>query len=140
VGLDTTKLSCGAVLVREAEAGWLTLMLRAYKNWDFPKGMCEDGETPLQAAMREVGEETGILELNFDWGDRFTDTGPYNNGKVARYYLARTAEETVAMGISPELGRPEHHEYRWMDFDAAYDLASPRVRQVVVWARQVIGT
>ena len=123
-----------------ADSGWLTLMLRAYKNWDFPKGMCEEGESPLQAAKREIGEETGILDLNFDWGDRFTDTGPYNHGKVARYYLARTAEEKVEMGVSPELGRPEHHEYRWMDFDDAYDITSTRVRQVVVWARQVIGT
>jgi len=138
--VETGKLSCGVVVVREAESGWLTLLLRAYKNWDFPKGMCEEGESPLQAAMREVGEETGILELSFAWGDRCTDTGPYNHGKVARYYLARTAEEKVEMGISPDLGRPEHHEYRWMDFDAAYDIASPRVRQVVVWARQVIGT
>ena len=140
IDIEVTKLSCGAVLVRKVDSGWLTLMLRAYSNWDFPKGMCEEGELPLQAAMREVGEETGILDLNFDWGDRFTDTGPYNQGKVARYYLARTDEENVVMGIAPELGRPEHHEYRWMDFDAAYDIASPRVRQIVQWARQVIGT
>ncbi len=134
------KLSCGAVLVRRAESGWMTLMLRAYRNWDFPKGLCEIGETPMQAAMREVGEETGITDLNFDWGDRFTDTGPYNQGKVARYFLARTEEEQVEMGISPELGRPEHHEYQWMDFDCAYDISAPRVRLVVQWARQVIGT
>ena len=134
------KLSCGAVLVRETDSRWLTLMLRAYRNWDFPKGICETGETPLQAAMREVGEETGITDLNFDWGKRFTDTGPYNQGKVARYFLARTDEEEVEMGISPELGRPEHHEYQWIDFDSAYDIASPRVRLVVQWARQVIGT
>ncbi len=134
------KLSCGAVLVREADEGWRTLMLRAYRNWDFPKGLCEDGETPLQAAMREVGEETGITDLQFDWGDRYTDSGPYNQGKIARYFLARTEQEEVEMGISPELGRPEHHEYQWMDFDRAYDLSSPRVRVVVQWARQVIGT
>lgn len=134
------KLSCGAVLVRKAEGAWLTLMLRAYRNWDFPKGLCEDGETPLEAAQREVGEETGISELNFDWGDRFTETGPYNQGKVARYFLARTEQEDVEMGISEALGRPEHHEYRWMDFDHAYDISSPRVRLVVQWARQVIGT
>jgi 8-oxo-dGTP pyrophosphatase MutT (NUDIX family) len=134
------KLSCGAVLVRQAGHGWQTLMLRAYRNWDFPKGLCEDGETPKQAAMREVGEETGIMDLQFEWGDRFTDTGPYNQGKVARYFLARTEQEKVEMGISEELGRPEHHEYRWMDFDHAYDIASPRVRLVVQWARQVIGT
>ena len=134
------KLSCGAVLVRETESSWVTLMLRAYRNWDFPKGLCESGETPLQAALREVGEETGITDLSFDWGERFTDTGPYNQGKVARYFLARTEEEKVEMGISSELGRPEHNEYQWMNFDQAYDISSPRVRLVVQWARQVIGT
>lgn len=134
------KLSCGVVLARESGSGWLTLMLRAYSNWDFPKGICEAGETPLQAAVREVGEESGITDLRFEWGERFTDTGPYNHGKVARYFLARTDEQEVEMGISPELGRPEHHEYRWMHFDAAYDITSPRVGLVVQWARQVIGT
>lgn len=134
------KLSCGAVVVRKAESGWVTLMLRAYRNWDFPKGICEAGETPMEAAVREVGEETGVTDLSFDWGDRFKETGPYNQGKVARYFLVRTEEEAVKMGISPELGRPEHQEYRWMDFDEAYDISSSRVRLVVQWARQVIGT
>lgn len=134
------KLSCGVVVVRKAESGWVTLMLRAYRNWDFPKGICEAGETPMEAAVREVGEETGVTDLSFDWGDRFKETGPYNQGKVARYFLVRTEEEEVKMGISPELGRPEHQEYRWMDFDEAYHISSPRVRLVVQWARQVIGT
>ena len=53
-----SKLSCGAVVVRKAGANWLVLMLRAYKNWDFPKGICEDGEQPKDAAIREIGEET----------------------------------------------------------------------------------
>lgn len=137
---DTDKLSCGVVVVRAIDDGWLTLLLRAYHNWDFPKGLRELQETPLQAACREVGEETGISELNFDWGERHFDTGPYNQGKIARYFLARTSEENVVMGISPDLGRPEHSEYRWVDFDGAYDLTSPRARLVVQWARQVIGT
>lgn len=134
------RLSCGVVLARQTEdGGWLTLMLRAWRNWDFPKGICEPCETPLAAARRELAEETGIEDVAFDWGEGFLDTGPYNRGKTARYFIARTAEENVEMGIVPELGRPEHHEYRWMDFDEAYDLASPRVRGVVVWARQIIG-
>ena len=137
---DGDRLSCGAVIAREAGNGWLTLMLRAYHNWDFPKGICEDGESPLDAAIREIGEETGITELEFDWGDRFTNTGPYSRGKTARYYLARTDQAEVEMGIAPELGRPEHQEYRWIDFDEAYDLSAPRVRLVVQWARQIIGT
>jgi len=133
------KLSCGAVLVRQVDEGWLTLMLRAYQNWDFPKGLREPGETPLQAALREVGEETGIRDLRFDWGERFQETGPYSRGKVARYYLAKTERATVTMGISPELGKPEHQEYRWVNFDDAYDLTAPRVKEVVRWARQIVG-
>lgn len=134
------KLSCGIVLARQQEDRWLTLLLRAWHNWDFPKGICEEGEQPLDAAKREVEEESGIAELQFDWGDRCIETGPYSKGKVARYYIARTAQEAVEMGISPELGRPEHSEYRWVSFDEAYDMTAPRVREVVVWARQIIGT
>jgi len=140
VSNEETKLSCGIVIARQHGDEWLTLLLRAYHNWDFPKGICEDGEQPLDAARREVEEESGIVELLFDWGDRCIETGPYNKGKVARYYLARTSQQEVAMGISPELGRPEHSEYRWVNFDEAYDLTAPRVREVVVWARQFIGT
>jgi bis(5'-nucleosidyl)-tetraphosphatase len=132
-------LSCGIVIVRRSDAGWLTLMLRAYRNWDFPKGLMEQGETPIEAAVREVGEETGIAQLFFDWGDKFIETGPYNRGKVARYYLARTEEETVILGIVPALGRAEHHQSLWVDFDQAYDLTAPRVRGVVQWARQIVG-
>jgi 8-oxo-dGTP pyrophosphatase MutT (NUDIX family) len=132
-------LSCGIVLARQTEAGWMTLLLRAYHHWDFPKGLCEDGETPIEAAIREVQEETSIDDVEFEWGDRYRETGPYSRGKTARYYLGRTCQEDVEMGLSPETGQPEHHEWRWVSFDEAYDLGSPRVRAVVQWARQVIG-
>jgi len=132
-------LSCGVVVVRQTDAGWMTLMLRAYSHWDFPKGVREPGEEPMQAALREVEEETGIADLVFDWGDRFFETGPYSRGKVARYYIARTTEDRVEMGLSPETGEPEHHEWRWVSFDTAFDLGAPRVRQIVQWARQIVG-
>jgi len=133
------RLSCGAVVARREPLGWYVLMLRAWHHWDFPKGLREAGEDPLDAATREVGEETGLTDLAFDWGDRYFETGPYSRGKIARYYIARTEKREVVMGISPETGRPEHHEWRWVTFDEAYDLGSPRVRQIVQWARQVIG-
>lgn len=133
------SLSCGVVLARETDKGWSTLFLRAFHHWDFPKGIREQGEEPVQTALREVCEETGIADLEFDWGERFFETGPYSRGKVARYYIARTRTDAVEMGISPITGEPEHHEWRWVSFDEAYDLGSPRVRQVVQWARQVIG-
>jgi 8-oxo-dGTP pyrophosphatase MutT (NUDIX family) len=138
--MTESKLSCGVVLARRTDDGWLTLLLRAYHHWDFPKGIRERGEEPMQAAIREVGEETGITELSFDWGDRYFETGPYSRGKIARYFIATTHQDKVVMGLSPETGEPEHHEWRWVSFDEAYDLGSPRVRQIVQWARQIIGT
>lgn len=133
------KLSCGVIIVRKIDGEWLTVMLRAFHHWDFPKGIREAGEEPMQAAVREVREETGIDDLSFDWGDRFFETGPYSKGKVARYFLATTTVADVVMGISPETGLPEHHEWRWVSFDEAYDLSSPRVKGIVQWARQVVG-
>lgn len=138
--MSSDCLSCGVVIARETDDGWKTLMLRAYHHWDFPKGLREDGEGSLEAALRELREETSIDEVEFAWGDRFLETGPYSRGKTARYYLGATAQEDVVMGPSPETGEPEHQEWRWVSFDEAYDLASPRVRSVVTWARQIIGT
>lgn len=133
------RLSAGVVVVRRNSPGWLFLMLRAYRNWDFPKGMVEPGEEPLAAARREVREETLIADLQFNWGELYRETGPYANRKIARYYLAETRTESVALPVSPELGRPEHDEWRWVDVDAARSLASTRLRPVVQWAAATIG-
>lgn len=137
--MTETRLSCGVIVARRTDAGWLTLFLRAFHHWDFPKGIREPGEDAMQTAVREVEEETGVTELSFEWGDRFFETGPYSRGKIARYFIATTTQEDVVMGISPETGEPEHHEWRWVTFDEAYDLGSPRVRPIVQWARQIIG-
>lgn len=137
---EMERLSCGFVLVRNTASGPLTLMLRAWHHWDFPKGLREDGEQAIEAAVRELGEETGISDLTMEWGERYLDSGPYSRGKTARYFLASTETEKVEMGLSPETGEPEHHEWRWVSLDEAYDLSSPRVKNVVKWARQIIGS
>ena len=134
-----TRLSAGVVVVRQAEEGWRFLLLRAFNHWDFPKGMVETGEEPLAAAVREVREESLIDDLEFAWGETSTRTGPYSRGKVACYYIARTITADVSLPVNPELGRPEHSEYRWVDFDEATQLVSPRVRPVLRWAAQVMN-
>ena len=132
-------LSAGVVVVRRAPPGWLFLMLRAYRNWDFPKGVVEPGEEPLAAARREVREETLIVDLQLKWGEVYRETGPYGRRKIARYYLAETRTEQVTLPVSPELGRPEHAEWRWVDCDTALFLASTRLRPIVQWAASTVG-
>jgi bis(5'-nucleosidyl)-tetraphosphatase len=131
-------LSAGVAVVLRTPQGWRFLLLRAYRHWDFPKGMVEPDEQPIDAARREVTEETGLDDLAFDWGEACVDTGPYARGKIARYYLARTERTEVELRVNPELGHPEHSEFRWVDRKTALALASPRVREVIAWAASVI--
>lgn len=131
--------AAGAVVFRRTEHGVRVLLLRAYKNWDFPKGLVEPGETELEAAKREVLEETGIAELDYPFGEEYKETLPYAANKVARYYLAETGEVDIKLPVSPELGRPEHHEYRWASFDEAEELLPPRLAIVLEWARRTVS-
>jgi len=130
--------AAGAVIFRRSDRGTRLLVLRAYKNWDFPKGTIEPGEDALAAAKREVQEETGLAALDYPFGDEHRETVPYANNKIARYYLAETDAEKIELPVSPELGRPEHHEYRWVSFDEAEDLLPPRLAVVLEWARKTI--
>ncbi len=131
------RLSAGVVVIRDTAEGTRYLLLRAYKHWDFPKGMVEPDETPFAAARREVQEETGIEALDFAWGEVFRETAPYARGKVARYYVARTAREDVALTANPQTGIHEHMEYRWVDINEALQLVTPRVKNIIDWAAQV---
>jgi bis(5'-nucleosidyl)-tetraphosphatase len=128
------RLSAGVAVVRESIDGVRFLLLRAYRHWDFPKGLVERGEDPLAAAVREVREEAGLTDLAFEWGTEFFETEAYARNKIARYYVARTAVERVALNVNLALGRPEHHEYRWVDLTEAFALTVPRLQRVIAWA------
>ena len=136
--MNAPRRAAGAVIFRRSDRGIRLLVLRAYKNWDFPKGLVEPGEDALAAARREVEEETGLADLDYPFGDEFKETLPYSGNKIARYYLARTDAEKIELPVSPELGRPEHHEYRWISFDEAEDLLPPRLAVVLEWAKKTI--
>jgi 8-oxo-dGTP pyrophosphatase MutT (NUDIX family) len=123
------------VPVRRTADGWHLLVLRAWRNWDFPKGRVEAGEDPFSAARRETAEETGLTDLEFVFGEDYRETLPYAGGKIARYYIAETTQETVTLPISAELGRPEHDEWRWVSFPEAEELLPPRLGLILDWVR-----
>ncbi len=133
-------LSAGVIVVRKDEDGeWKFLLLRAYGYWDFPKGIVEPGEDPIEAAKRETEEETTINDLEFKWGYDFRETGPYNRGrKVARYYLAETKTKDISLPVNPEIGKPEHDAYKWVSYEEAKKLVAPRVMEALEWAKKKI--
>lgn len=92
----------------------------------------------LSAAIRETAEEAGITDLAFRWGEAFCETAPYGPRKVARYYLAETAQQAVVLNRFPHGSRPEHHEWRWVNFDEAGRLLPPRLQPVLGWAINIL--
>ena len=133
------NLSAGVVVLRRTSDGWRVLLLRVYNYWDFPKGRVEAGESPIDAARRETREETTLNDLEFAWGEQYRDTAPYGREKkVARYFVARTSTEAITLPVNPELGKPEHHEWRWVDWDTAGQLLSERLWPILQWAQDVV--
>jgi 8-oxo-dGTP pyrophosphatase MutT (NUDIX family) len=53
--------SAGGIIVNSE--GKIVLVEQNHNSWSFPKGKLEAGETELQAATREIAEETGIIDL-----------------------------------------------------------------------------
>lgn len=92
------------------------LLLRHPDRWDLPKGHCELGESFLDAALRELTEETGIpksaVELDPDfcfelqYPVRYKKRGNQVLTKQLRYFLGYLAHV-------PELTLTEHQDSRW---------------------------
>ena len=128
------KRGAGVVVVRESDSGWQFLLLRAYRNWDLPKGGLEPAETPVAGALREVREETGLSDLEFVWGEDTIDTEPYAGGKVVTFFVARSRGQNVHLPANPALGRAEHHEFRGLPLAAALEVTVPRLQRILNWA------
>jgi bis(5'-nucleosidyl)-tetraphosphatase len=133
--------SAGIVVVRKVGGQYLFLLLRSYNFWDHGKGRNEEGETLLETAIREVEEETTLTkdELAFNWGYDSYTTEPYLKGKkTGTYFVAETTREEIDLPISPELGFPEHQEWRWVDFHQAMQMTNERIGKVIQWAKDKI--
>jgi len=84
--------AAGGVVFNEKEQ-----ILAIYRrgSWDLPKGKIDKGETPPQAALREVEEETGIqqLELGEIIAETYHTYRHHKHGRVLKrtYWYKMTA-------------------------------------------------
>ncbi|HUA73928.1 MAG TPA: NUDIX domain-containing protein [Solirubrobacteraceae bacterium] len=131
--------SAGGVVVREQEVVVIVPTRRASdgsKVLALPKGHIDPGETSLQAAVREVREETGIV------GEPVTELGE------TRYWYRRDGR-TIPKSVSFYLFRyiegdtadhdDEVEEARWIALeDAQRELSHAAEREMVARAAQYL--
>lgn len=140
--------SAGIIPVQKIRGKYKYLMLRSKWYWDFPKGKLDEGETHLEAACRELAEETTLTDITFPWGEIFTETEPYQSKnkkkkamKVARYYPAIVISGTPQLLPNPESGEVEHDEYCWLTYKQAKALKlQDRIQKVLDWAKGTIDS
>ncbi len=112
--------SAGMVIYYEHNKAIEYLLLHyPYGHWDFPKGHIEEGESPQEAAMRELHEETS-LEVFPDDGFQeaisyiFTDEQKERVQKEVIFFVGQALDQHVALS-------EEHIGYTWLPFDQAYE-------------------
>jgi 8-oxo-dGTP pyrophosphatase MutT (NUDIX family) len=134
------EVSAGGVVFRAAAGRPLFLLIRdSYRNWGFPKGHLEHGETAADAALREVAEETGLYDVELrgpletiDWHFRFRGRLVH---KVCHFFLMETALEATSPQTDEGIT-----DCRWLPFDEALALISyTNARDILRQARDRVA-
>ncbi|MEM3362470.1 MAG: bis(5'-nucleosyl)-tetraphosphatase [Candidatus Anstonellaceae archaeon] len=110
--------SRGFILFRKENSKFYFLILK-YRagHWDFPRGHVEQNEDELQAALRELEEETSISSIkildgfSYSYEYDFSD----NRHKKVTLFLAKTTQKSVKLS-------DEHVDWRWEEFENALKL------------------
>jgi 8-oxo-dGTP pyrophosphatase MutT (NUDIX family) len=134
---NSRRLSCGVVILN-ADRELLLCHVTGQNHWDLPKGGIDSGETPLQAALRETREETGLrlsAEALLDLG-RFEYTGKKDlhlfATRMARFDIAHLHCESHYVDRPSGRSLPEMDGYGWFAFDRIAALCTAKMTAVLV--------
>lgn len=130
------KYSAGILIVDHYGPEKTILCLRAYSNWDFPKGQLNKEESNVEAAIRETLEETGLQDgVDYILTGATVPSIVYGTGqnrKTATYFLAaRISNKQPFLPINPDLGKPEHDEWKWVPLAEIGFLYPARFKPVI---------
>jgi 8-oxo-dGTP pyrophosphatase MutT (NUDIX family) len=136
------QVSAGGVAYRTADAGPEIAIIQVLpeKRWQLPKGIVDEGESPEEAALREVREEAGIsadivapIETVEYWYFSTDKDGRVRYHKFVHFYLMHYTSGSVADHDH------EVAEARWLSpEDALSMLAFKSEREVVSRAIEMI--
>ena len=139
-----TGLTVGVVdvyAVRPLASGWRVLAARRAAGftragaWETVHGTMEPGERPEDAAVREVGEETGLaIERLYNVTCQPFYLHRFGTVQVAVVFCAFVREPAdVRLG-------PEHDAHEWLSFEqAAQRFVWPREREALEHIRILLG-
>jgi 8-oxo-dGTP pyrophosphatase MutT (NUDIX family) len=95
--MEVNDLSCGVVPVKRNASGFDVLFCksRRYGYYLIPKGHIDSGETELQAAIRELWEESGCRPLRFWTSNGWTENFLEGNQLPPIEYTYKSNQRTV---------------------------------------------
>ena len=132
--------SAGGVVVRVIAGEPHILVIRdPYQNWGLPKGHLESGEGNGDAAVREVGEETGLGDLTLGQELATVDWYFRAGGKLIHKFCAFYLMWSEQGDPVPELGEGIT-ECVWLPLpEAARRISYDNAREVVNAAREILS-
>lgn len=128
-----TEQAYGVIVVYKGEQNLFLLLKQSERrskgSWSFPKGHHEENETPKQTALREIKEETGIIEVEFldtpliHEEYKFATFNKERYHKNVDYFIGVVKDKVVVIQES------EIDMYKWATYEEALEILEYKERK-----------
>ena len=142
----------GLVVMNGKGLFWTGERLNFKGSWQWPQGGIDSGETPRDAAWRELREETGLTEEHVElvaetpvWltyeVPRTRPTFFGYRGQTQKWFLFRykgADEEAKKLAMESEDFQKEFSDFKWQTWEAFYPLVVGFKQPLYVWVKKWI--